>query len=340
MRAGTCFTGIGGFDIALERLGFEVAWQVENDADCNRVLSRHWPLVPRYGDIREVTRGSLEATLGDRAAVDVLVGGWPCQDLSVAGYRAGLAGSRSRLFYEFARLIGEIAPAWVVAENVPGLLSSGCDPPCPGGCVESHGGDMGAVIGTLAELGYGYAWRVLDAQFFGVPQLRRRVFIVGHLGEPWSAPAQVLFESEGSSGPPASSGQEGAGDDAGAAVGVGSSREVVAALTSNGVGTCGADDNQAQAGHLVVGSRFGSELARPLTAAANGPHYDYDTENFVISDGVRRLTPIECERLQGFPDDWTLPLHDSPRYRVLGNAVAVPVVEWVLRRLGDHALQI
>lgn len=143
--------------------------------------------------------------------------------------------------------------------------------------------------------------------------------------EPWSAPAEVLFEPEGSSGAPASSGP---GDDAGAANGAGSSREVVAALTSNGVGTCGADDNQAQAGHLVVGSRFGSELARPLTAAVNGPHYDYDTENFVISDGVRRLTPIECERLQGFPDDWTLPLHDSPRYRVLGNAVAVPVVQW------------
>lgn len=233
---------------------------------------------------------------------------------------------------------------------------------------------MGAVIGTLAELGYGYAWRVLDAQFFGVPQLRRRVFIVGHLGEPWSAPATVLFEPESCSGSPPARGQEEPGDDASPPLGAGSGREVVAALTGTGVGTCGADDNQAQAGHLVIGSSFGSELARTLTAPANGPRFDYETENLVaygvsenqraefrlteysrqittgggkpgqgypaalVNGAVRRLTPIECERLQGFPDDWTLPLHDSPRYRVLGNAVAVPVVQWIVRRLRDHAL--
>jgi len=117
-----------------------------------------------------------------------MVGGFPCQDLSVAGKRAGLAGNRSGLFFEFIRLIKETKTKFVILENVPGLLSS------------NNGNDMGVVIGELDDLGYSVAWRVLDAQFFGVPQRRRRVFIVGCLGDDWRTPAQILALIEGRRG--------------------------------------------------------------------------------------------------------------------------------------------
>lgn len=173
---GSLFAGIGGLDLGLERAGMRCAWQVEIDKYCQFVLSRHWPHAPRHGDITQLKGSEL-------GAVDLLCGGFPCQDVSLAGRRAGLAGKRSGLFFEFARLIDELAPEWVIIENVPGLLSS------------NRGRDMGAVLGTLGELGYGYAYRVLDAQFFGVPQRRRRVVIVGNSRD-WAAPASVLFEPE------------------------------------------------------------------------------------------------------------------------------------------------
>jgi DNA-cytosine methyltransferase len=168
VTVGSLFSGIGGIDLGLERAGMKVVWQVENNEFCRKALRKHWPGVKLYGDIREIQGNELEP-------VDLICGGFPCQDLSVAGKRAGLAGERSGLFYEFARIIDELAPRWVLIENVPGLLSS------------NGGRDMGAVLGTLAELGYGYAYRVLDAQYFGVAQRRRRVFIVGCFGDVASA---------------------------------------------------------------------------------------------------------------------------------------------------------
>ena len=175
MRVGSLFSGIGGFDLGLERAGMEVRWQCEIDKAARSVLRRHFPDATLYDDV--TTFG------GDVEPIDLVCGGFPCQDLSVAGRRAGLAGKRSGLFYEFMRVVDEIAPAWVLIENVPGLLSS------------NGGRDMGAVLGTLGELGYGWAYRVLDAQYFGVAQRRRRVFIVGCLGDSARA-AQVLFEPE------------------------------------------------------------------------------------------------------------------------------------------------
>lgn len=188
-------------------------WQVENDKACNRVLIHHWPNVKRYGDIREVS--GLEA-------VDVVTGGFPCQDLSVAGKRKGLAGKRSGLWFEFHRILAEIRPRWVVIENVPGLLSGcGCTtcqaigriirihswlrerkggvqcPICIAGkrLLKSHSGrNFTILLQGLAEIGYRSAWRVLDAQYYGVAQRRRRVFIVGSLGD--GRAAEVLFEPE------------------------------------------------------------------------------------------------------------------------------------------------
>jgi len=356
---GSLFSGIGGFDLGFERAGIPVAWSCEIDKDARKVLAEHWPTVPCYDDVKELD--------GTAPGVDVLCGGFPCQDLSVAGNRAGLAGERSGLFHEFMRVAGEIAPRWVVIENVPGLLSS------------EDGRDMGTVLGTLADLGYGWAYRVLDAQFFGVAQRRRRVFVVGCLGDPARA-ASVLFESESCDGDSAPSREEGEG---------------VAALTANGVGTCGADDNQGQAGHLVpalrasnpYGDHHGDEGrlvigfshtqgldcqpskdAWPTLRAEGGgqavayrkatrPHgaegSGLEAERWEVADlhdtltghgtttasavmegvQVRRLTPLECERLQGFPDGWTAGLSDSARYRTLGNAVAVPVAQWIAAQI-------
>lgn len=179
---GSLFAGIGGFDLGFELAGMACRWQVENDKRCIQTLERHFPSSRRIGDVAGWTPESSDA-------VDVVCGGWPCQDLSVAGKRAGLSGERSGLFYEFVRVVSELRPAWVVGENVPGLLSS------------ASGADMQSVITSLADLGYCVCWRVLDAQFFGVPQRRRRVFFVCH-SDPHRA-AAVLFESEGGTGNPA-----------------------------------------------------------------------------------------------------------------------------------------
>src|SRR5262245_25850920 len=175
---GSVFTGIGGFDVGWERAGLECVWQIECDDNCNFVLERHWPQVKRYTDVRTVPTNEL-------VRPDWVCGGFPCQDLSVSGKRAGLAGERSGLFFEFARIVGLVRPRWLLVENVPGLLSS------------NGGRDFGVLLDTLADLGYGLAWRILDSRFFGVPQRRRRVFIVGAetLGDPRAAAeraAQVL----------------------------------------------------------------------------------------------------------------------------------------------------
>jgi DNA (cytosine-5)-methyltransferase 1 len=175
---------VGGFDLALERAGVEVKAMVEWDKNAQGVLRHRFPNVALFGDVQEVTGDDLRGA-GFVPERGIITGGFPCQDLSVAGKRAGLAGERSGLFWEIIRLIDDLRPKWVILENVPGLLSS------------NGGRDMGTVIGTLAECGYGVAYRVLDAQYFGVPQRRRRVFIVGCLGDNGRAPAEILALTEG-----------------------------------------------------------------------------------------------------------------------------------------------
>src|SRR5262245_16093118 len=156
MKCLSLFSGIGGFDLGFDLAGLVTDAFVEIDKTCQAVLSTHFPHVQVIEDVRDCDGKWF-------AGIDVICGGFPCQDLSVAGKRAGLAGERSGLWHEFARIVGEAGPQWVVVENVPGLLSS------------NRGRDMGAVVGSLVDMGYGVAWRVLDAQGFGVPQRRRRV---------------------------------------------------------------------------------------------------------------------------------------------------------------------
>lgn len=178
------FAGVGGFDLAMERNGVEVVANVEIDKACQSVLAKHFPNAKQFSDITEV-KGSDLIGAGFEPSRGIITGGFPCQDLSVAGKRRGLAGERSGLFWEIARLIEETKTEWFILENVPGLLTS------------NKGQDFGVVIGTLADIGYSSAWRVLDAQYFGVPQRRRRVFIVGRRTGNGLSPAEVLFKSEG-----------------------------------------------------------------------------------------------------------------------------------------------
>lgn len=366
------FDGIGGFPEAFRRAGVKTVATVEIDKAAAAVSARHFPEAVQFDDVCEVTGDQLRATgfVGERG---IITAGFPCQDLSVAGRRAGLAGARSGLWWEVQRLLAESRPRWFVGENVPGLLSSVCEPECDGGCMAVHGGAMGSVLGSLAELGYGVAYRILDAQFFGVPQQRRRVVIVGHLGVPFGAAAQVLLEPE-SGGRDSAAGWEAGPDVAdGVAGGVGEAgRDVAATVTARyGKGAeSDADDALLLAGiehtHTHTqrvqcrlcqeggpynalragdgGSSRQSLIAVTSLAVAGDFSTGDDTANgqpgcVAIDDQaapetiVRRLTELECERLQGYPDDYTAGQSGSARYRELGNSIAVPVFEWVAHRI-------
>jgi len=202
------FDGIGGFPLAFERAGANTVATVEIDKAAAAISARHFPDAHQFDDVTKVTGDDLRS-VGFVPERGIVTAGWPCQDLSVAGRRAGLGGARSGLWWEVVRLLDECHPKWFVGENVPGLLSS------------NGGRDLGAVVGALGELGYGFAYRVLDAQFFGVPQRRRRIFFVGHFGVPWSASAEILFELEGGGGDSASGSETGAGVAGAVAAGIG-----------------------------------------------------------------------------------------------------------------------
>lgn len=256
LRVGSTFSGVEGIGLGLERAGHRVVFQCEADAYRRRVLARHWPRVPCFDDIRGIDceriqrvglRGLVraggggdplpEGLEGDADAdrgIDLLCGGFPCQDLSVAGRRAGLqGGERSSLFFEFARVADALLAdgGWVLLENVPGLLSS-------------HGGrDFAILLATLAELGFhDLAWRVLDSRYFGVPQRRRRVFVLARRARGRRA-SEVLLEPEGGGGDFEASRKAGARSSLLAESGA------VQALDRKGGG---ADDNEAQGGHLVA----------------------------------------------------------------------------------------
>jgi DNA (cytosine-5)-methyltransferase 1 len=324
-------TGIGGIDLGLERAGWRIVAQCEKDAYRRRVLARHWPRVPCYEDIRlvgvrerpsdhggEATRA--EGSSGPAPTVDLLCGGTPCQDLSVAGRRAGLLdGERSSLFFEFARIADELVRpgGWLLFENVPGLLSS------PGGA--ASGRDFAIILATLADVGFhDLAWRVLDSRYFGVPQRRRRVFIVARRAVGDRARA-VLLEPESGGGDFAPSREAGTRVAAsltsgshGADVNEPGRRKeddinIVGAIVVSALDrkAGGADDNDAQANHLVAHNVVGAS-----------------------SDADRvRATPGPSGRLDD-PDGGELdPQPDGPRYSACGDAVTVPVAQWIGERI-------
>lgn len=359
MRYLSLCSGIEAFSVAVRGLSFTPAAFSEIEPFPSAVLAYHYPHVPNLGDMTQVLDWRNYA-----GAIDIVVGGTPCQDFSVAGKKAGLAGKRSALAMVFVQVLSVVRPEWVVWENVPGVFST------------NGGRDFGTFLRALDDIGYSCAWRVLDAQYFGVPQRRRRVFVVGHLGD-WRPAAAVLFEPHCLRRDTSARGKKrtditqvltgnlgGGGPDDNRARGgfyvpqiVG---QAMSAKWSKGRSGAGDEhhnlisaplttrpwaDNEAQESRLVI-SQYGDKAAAltcegadASSCADRGPTVSASRQFMTQQMRVRRLTPRECERLQGFPDDYTAilyrgrPAADAPRYRALGNSMAVPVMRWIGERI-------
>jgi len=364
------FAGVGGFALGFERAGIQTLAHVERDEKCQGVLRRHWPGHILIEDVCEAGAGNLPAA-------DIITFGSPCQDLSIAGKRKGLSGERSGLFFEAARIIRELGPRYAVWENVPGALSSHNGRDFKSVLTELLGTDVPmprsgrwAAAGMVRTGQKEIAWRVLDAQYFGVAQRRRRIFLV--FCPRGDSASQVLFEREGVRwDPPARpKAWQGHSPVAGTLAASGGGMERPA-------GNCNELDFcvpmftlQEAHSHAVAyianwqsgGGKMDDEVAASLRAEAEFNYqfawYDQGGQVMGFSGdvtatlraqdhghpplvGVRRLTPVECEKLQGFPPGWTAftadgkPQADSARYKQMGNAVCVAVAEWLGRRIRE-----
>ena len=373
MKYGSVCSGVEAATVAWHPLGWEPQWFSEIEKFPSAVLAHHYPDVPNFGDMT-----AFKGWPDDRT-IDLLVGGTPCQSFSVAGLRKGLDDPRGNLMLTYLAIAAQYRPKWLVWENVPGVLSS------------NRGRDFGSFLGALGQCGYGFAYRVLDAQFYGVPQRRRRVFVVGHLGD-WRRAAAVLFERhslQGHSAPSRKAREETAGTvttraGSGGGGGLGTDEacsgylqptwpaEIASTLNAAYGDKQGLEDQHINSGAPL----FVPDSVGPLTAGMHkGPRGTEAVEsNHVIAFGaqnsaaqgdsvstevtptldksktpavaqasaVRRLTPVECERLQGFPDNYTQikwrnkPAEncpDGPRYKSMGNSMAVPVMRWIGERI-------
>ena len=371
MRFISLFSGIESASAAWEPMGWAPVCFSEIEPFPRAVLSHRFPDVPLHGDMTGVDWHQYQNQ------ADVVVAGAPCQAFSVAGARQSLDDDRGNLTLRTIEAINAIRPEYFVFENVPGILSTkdnafgcflaalvGADAPLqpPGRC---RGSDAGLVSGPDRRV----AWRILDAQFFGVPQRRRRVFVVG-CPRTGADPAEILFESKSLHRHPAPS-RKAREETAADAI------PSVASTLGGGSGTRGwATDTERMTflpvcanarqnpgysigkslplcskdtGHVIVPLDLRNSLRSPEKPTgvgigeADDPAYTITkeyTHGIVNNLDVRRLTPTECERLQGFPDGWTQvpyrnkPAADGPRYKALGNAMAVPVMRWLGKRIG------
>lgn len=330
MTVGSLFTGIGGFDLGFVLAGMSLRWQNEIDPKAVAVLNHHWPTIPRTNDVTTTKATELEP-------VDVICGGFPCQDVSLAGTRKGLSGKRSGLWQEMYRIISGALPRWIVIENVPGLLSS------------NEGRDFHALTAQLVECGYCLAWRTLNARFFGVPQSRRRIFIVGNF-RAYGA-VSVCFESESGkwytkadkTPPNCTPPLLGSGAGTARQISLTGTDEMRYYILSTLRARAGAS-RPGRAGdtdqNLIPCNWNGADCLDTLDVSKLTKKQTMPERGrfpYIIDDSLRlrRLTPLECERAQGFPDNWTaIEGHsDLCRYRQLGNAVAVPVARWLGERL-------
>jgi DNA (cytosine-5)-methyltransferase 1 len=387
-------SGIEAATTAWHDMGWNPVGFSEIEKFPSQVLANHYPNVTNFGDMTKFKEWNINEP------VNILVGGTPCQSFSVAGLRKGLQDPRGNLALVYLGIADHFKPKWIVWENVPGVLSS------------NGGRDFGSFLGALAELGYGFSYRVLDAQHFGVPQRRKRVFVVGCLGD-WRSAASVLFERESMSGNNSQSRK---------------SRKIATAPIGGGVAYGGADPECSdtvtskwakgsggpsgnECGLFVATMsfnvnarpdemRFENNLSGTLTCNQRSGVTVYETHpadsrvkemgdtcqtvtrrwgtgggnvpiahTFKIRGGcegggkgylgqdekaftlsttqdqqlfnemrVRRLTPLECERLQGFPDNYTNIFDKTPdgnRYKALGNSMAVPVMRWIGQRINE-----
>jgi DNA (cytosine-5)-methyltransferase 1 len=352
MRYLSVCSGIEAASVAWEHLGWTPVGFSEIEAFPSAVLAHRYPNVPNYGDMTKYNEWPLEP-----GSIDLLVGGTPCQSFSVAGLRRGLADPRGGLLRTYLEIAQRLRPRWIVWENVPGVLSS------------NGGRDFGSFVGALGELGYGWAYRVLDAQWIrtqrfplAIPQRRRRVFAVGCLGARTSA-SEVLFDGQSLRGDPA----PGVPQEEGTAEAAGVDPSVGCWWNGGQVSqTLDAVLHKGQA--LPEKNRFPAVLRPRGFRKSKRAQSDTDYETWV-EDGVantlnkfdvgdvrtthavaermtvRRLTPVESERLQGFPDNWTqIPFRgkkpedcpDGPRYTAIGNSMAVNCMEWIGTRI--HAV--
>ena len=422
-------SGVEAATVAWHDLGWTPVAFSEIEKFPSEVLAHHYPNVPNMGDMTKYKEWKLNDS------IDLLVGGTPCQSFSVAGLRKGLEDPRGNLMLTYVGILDKFRPKWCVWENVPGVLSS------------NGGRDFGSFLGALVELGYGFAYRVLDAQYFGVPQRRRRVFVVGCIGD-WVSPAKILFESDclrwdnskgknkrknPSAFTPSSFGGYGEGVGTVRASGgdLGGGSETLVTFDRQGqtlysdakIASTVLSRDYKSATDLVVYENHPSDsrvkemgnvcqtvtsswgtgggnipFVQPIALAENtigrkpenggngngftesGPMYTLNATGvhgvaygfepgiakregsparFVENKtptlranmgdnqtamahnmAVRRLTPIECERLQGFPDDYTNikdKCPDGPRYKAMGNSMAVPVMRWIGKRIAEVA---
>ena len=365
-------SGIEAATVAWHPLGWEAVAYSEIERFPSEVLAHHYPNTPNLGDMTKFKEWSIESN------VDLLVGGTPCQSFSVAGLRKGLDDPRGNLMLTYLAIAKHYQPSWVVWENVPGVLSS------------NGGRDFGSFLGGLAECGYGFAYRVLDAQYFGVAQRRRRVFVVGYLGD-WRRAAAVLFERESLSGNPAPSRKKGEDPAKCLTRGAGQrcdfetedlitqpiafdayNQTTSDTVTALRCAAGGVFDNTVAQPTIVHGTQdpcvsdiafaqgrnnggenvlvqpvathdvAGTMLSRNSSGGFSNS-IDHASAGYMAlqSMAVRRLTPKECERLQGFPDNYTdiksknKPTPDGPRYKALGNSMAVPVMAWIGKRINE-----
>ena len=343
-------SGIGAPECAWTPLGFKFVGASEIEEFPSAVLSHHYPDVPNFGDLNNYKEWKLDDT-----DINVICGGTPCVSFSVAGLRRGLDDERGNLSLVFIRLCERVQPEWIVWENVPGVLSS------------NGGKDFAAFTGALSEIGYSFAWRILDAQFFGVPQRRRRVFLVGHRGN-WRYPAALLFEPKSMRGDTPKSGKT--GEDIAPTVvcgppysRTGNQRVEAEALVLQ------AYEHHPNDARIKEINTSPTLLARWGTGGGNTPLVLTNDKEWPVKIGstldvayatklgledqhafrgklfwqqnerARRIMPSEAELLQGFPKGYTdityrgKPAPDTHRYKALGNSMAVPVVRWIGERM-------
>lgn len=348
-------SGVEAASLAWIPLGWKAAWFSEIEPFPCAVLKHRFPEVPNLGDMTKIKVETIENETGKLqrfknesgadvvvpGGVDLLVGGTPCQSFSLAGNRSGLRGV-SGLALTYCKLLETMHPRWFVWENVPGVFSS------------NGGEDFRTFLRKIDELGYSVAWRVLDAQYVrvdgyprAIPQRRRRVFVVGHLGSDFRCPAEVLFEPEivFRTTPPRRSKESGVARCLTASTGGASGKEQQCTFVICNAGGMGGQGSNSVPDVLCV---HGSQDPVTQHELANTVGRNNGRENCVFYENhpqdafVRRLLPVECERLMGFPDNWTrIPWRskpeeecpDSHRYEACGNSMCVNVMRWIGMRI-------
>lgn len=348
-------SGIEAATVAWEPLGFKPVGFAEIEPFPCELLKQKYPNVKNYGDITQYEKWNI-------GQFDILVGGTPCQSFSIAGKRGGTDDVRGKLMYSYLGIVGKYKPNWIVWENVPGVLSSG------------KGLDFASFLAGLEKCGYGWAYRVLDAQYFGVPQRRRRVFVVGHIDYRTYLATKVLFEPESMSrdfkkgskiqkeataiigkgidyfrrggnykyhrDKKASTLRNSASPDCFDLV-LASGKKNTGTLLANCGKSLWQNNQEAFTGDFfVINGRQNPIVSKTLAQTLD----TFFHTNVINASGknIRRLTPLECERLQDFPDNYTQiewkgkpkdQCPDSHRYKAIGNSMAVPVMRWIGERI-------